>query len=270
MKANHNPLTDNEYELDCRFFVYNETDDVVSGGFQCEDDAIDFAVENNFPTIKQHNYYIDRDKHYPDGDPVVVWGSNVPNLSSDSMPGSVVNATVYDCFSGRVKVVENQGNKWLVEIVDVCMCYPQQSQSQPGEQYWINEDELDKGESSEHKDIQNIVAAMYVSFWDNCARIEFPCKVNLKTKEVYDIEIEPDVIDEFEVFQGCWVRLNDGSEFELCEKNALSNNEDVYWFDEVKALVFLNSMTSLDSQIIQAQKAHSTENKELSNIQLER
>lgn len=91
--------------------------------------------------------------------------------------------------------------------------------------------------------------AMYVSFWDTGAKIEFPCKVNLKTKEVYDIALEPDVLDNFEVFQGYWVRLNDGSEFQLSEKGELAHNKDGFWFDESKALKFLAPVTSLDDQI---------------------
>lgn len=76
------------------------------------------------------------------------WDSNITELSSDSEPGSVVRATVYDCFSGYFKVIENQGDKWLLEVVDVSMCYPQQVQSQPGERHWINENELYKEELS--------------------------------------------------------------------------------------------------------------------------
>lgn len=76
------------------------------------------------------------------------WDNNITELSSDSEPGSVVRATVYDCFSGYFKVIENQGDKWLLEVVDVSMCYPQQVQSQPGERYWINENELYKEELS--------------------------------------------------------------------------------------------------------------------------
>lgn len=74
------------------------------------------------------------------------WDSHITELSSDSAPGSVVRATVYDCFSGYFKVIENQGDKWFLEVVDVSMCYPQQAQSQPGERYWINENELYKEE----------------------------------------------------------------------------------------------------------------------------
>ena len=35
--------------------------------------ALEFAEKNNYPVIKVHNYYIQNDKHYPDGDPVVIW-----------------------------------------------------------------------------------------------------------------------------------------------------------------------------------------------------
>ena len=33
--------------------------------------------------------------------------------------GRIVNITVWDCFTGKVKIIQNKFYKWLVEIVDV-------------------------------------------------------------------------------------------------------------------------------------------------------
>lgn len=52
--------------------------------------------------------------------------------------GHIVNITVWDSFSGTVKVVKRGINRWLIEIVDVSMCYPQQVQLEPGDQMWIH------------------------------------------------------------------------------------------------------------------------------------
>lgn len=62
-----------EFETDQRWYVYDESDNCVSDEFHSEDDAIEWAKENEYPTVKVHRYYIENDKHYPDGDPEIVW-----------------------------------------------------------------------------------------------------------------------------------------------------------------------------------------------------
>ena len=57
-------------------------------------------------------------------------------------PGDVFEMAVYDCFEGRFKLLKKSLGKIYVEVVDVCMCYPQQVQSQPGDKYWIEEREI--------------------------------------------------------------------------------------------------------------------------------
>lgn len=56
--------------------------------------------------------------------------------------GHIVNVTVLDGFHGDIKIIKNRLYKWLVEIVDVSMCYPQQVQLKPGEQMWVCRKEL--------------------------------------------------------------------------------------------------------------------------------
>lgn len=76
IEASHGGTFDDypdEYPTDYRFYVYDAYDKVVSDPFYYVEDAIDFAVDNNYPIIKKHLYYIENNKHYPDGDPVVIW-----------------------------------------------------------------------------------------------------------------------------------------------------------------------------------------------------
>lgn len=57
-------------------------------------------------------------------------------------PGEIFQMGVYDCFEGDFKLLKKALGKIYVEIIDVCMCYRQQVQSQPGERYWIEEGEI--------------------------------------------------------------------------------------------------------------------------------
>ena len=49
----------------------------------------------------------------------------------------VVDITVYDGFSGRVKILKACGYKWFIEIIDVTMCYPQLKPFVGGETLWV-------------------------------------------------------------------------------------------------------------------------------------
>ena len=65
---------DPEKQTDWALFVYNDSDNVVNmSGFPDVRTALEFAEDNNYPTIKVHRYYIENGKHYPDGNPVVIW-----------------------------------------------------------------------------------------------------------------------------------------------------------------------------------------------------
>ena len=65
---------DPERQIDWALFVYNDSDNVVNmSGFDRFLDALEYAEKNSYPVIKVHNYYIENGKHYPDGNPVVIW-----------------------------------------------------------------------------------------------------------------------------------------------------------------------------------------------------
>lgn len=66
--------SNDEFEVDFRYYVYGNENDVVSDSFDFEEDAIQWAKENHYPIVKIHNYYRDTDGQLnPDGDPEVVW-----------------------------------------------------------------------------------------------------------------------------------------------------------------------------------------------------
>lgn len=66
----------------------------------------------------------------------------VRNVLNTISPGEIFQMGVYDCFEGDFKLLKKALGKIYVEIVDVCMCYRQQVQSEPGEKYWIEEREI--------------------------------------------------------------------------------------------------------------------------------
>lgn len=56
--------------------------------------------------------------------------------------GRIVNMTVWDSFDGKVKIIKNRCYKWLIEVIDVSMCYSCQRQLKPGERMWVYRKEL--------------------------------------------------------------------------------------------------------------------------------
>lgn len=67
---NYNPKKQTDWAL----FVYNDSDNVVNmSGFPDVYTALEFAEDHNYPVIKLHRYYIENGKHYPDGNPLVIW-----------------------------------------------------------------------------------------------------------------------------------------------------------------------------------------------------
>ena len=56
--------------------------------------------------------------------------------------GHIVNMTVWDSFDGKVKIIKNRCYKWLIEVIDVSMCYSCQRQLKPGERMWVYRKEL--------------------------------------------------------------------------------------------------------------------------------
>jgi len=56
--------------------------------------------------------------------------------------GKTISLTVYDCFSGDVKVLAVGSDRIFVEIVDANSCYSCQMIPIPGAKYWVGEWEI--------------------------------------------------------------------------------------------------------------------------------
>ena len=66
--------------------------------------------------------------------------------------GRIVHMTVWDAFDGKVKIIKNRGYKWLIEAIDVSMCYSCQRQLKPGERMWVYRKELFRDEDEYKKE----------------------------------------------------------------------------------------------------------------------
>lgn len=76
-----------------------------------------------------------------------------------------------------------------------------------------------------------IVDAKYHSCWDSGIDIETNCRVNLQTKEVFDIEIaNVDDLD-LEILEGEWVEI-DGHQFVVFPKSELESNSNSFWRED--------------------------------------
>jgi len=60
------------------------------------------------------------------------------------MNEKIIDLTVYDCFSGKVKLLKKRPTRIYIEIVDVVNCYSQQVPTKPGERFWIKKTEIIK------------------------------------------------------------------------------------------------------------------------------
>ena len=71
--------------------------------------------------------------------------------------------------------------------------------------------------------------AAFITVWDDYTRIESSCKVNINTKEVFDVEMV-DVSDYGEDFDCCTIELIeiDGEEFDVSHIDLRIDNE--YWY----------------------------------------
>ena len=76
------------------------------------------------------------------------------------------------------------------------------------------------------------VSATYISIWDTGAKLGVPCKVNMETKAVFDIELDADELDEFEVFQGEKVLFADGREYPVYPKAEFDSDKEGYWHQD--------------------------------------
>lgn len=69
--------------------------------------------------------------------------------------------------------------------------------------------------------------ATYIQYWDTGAELHFPCKVDMQTKEVFDVEIVSEFVDSYEILQGEYIRLLNGETHQINHKHDANGNE--FW-----------------------------------------
>lgn len=74
----------------------------------------------------------------------------------------------------------------------------------------------------------SIVDATFVSIWDGSCRIETRCKVNLETREVFDIEAEDDVED-LDILEEEFIEI-DGTKYPVTRSDE-NPEEGSFWYD---------------------------------------
>lgn len=73
----------------------------------------------------------------------------------------------------------------------------------------------------------NVVDGTYVSVWDTFREVISKCKINLISKEVYDIEPNDTDASVFECFTDEFVTI-DGKKYGVCPENMSDGSE--FWY----------------------------------------
>lgn len=85
---------------------------------------------------------------------------------------------------------------------------------------------------NEHKEVdKNVRAAHFCSVWDCGIEVEIECKVNIKTREVFGIEISDIDADLLEVLDEEYVIIDD-VKFPACPKDDLEDGDlFTFWYE---------------------------------------
>lgn len=76
-----------------------------------------------------------------------------------------------------------------------------------------------------------VVDATYITEWENGARFSYPCKVNMRTREIFDIgPIDPDEIADYNYLLGEFVRFEDGREYYAIGSDRRDHRDDDFWY----------------------------------------
>lgn len=105
--------------------------------------------------------------------------------------------------------------------------------------YLLQKNGYDLVESKEYRDVppaqENIVSATFVSVWDGGYHVETPCKVNMETGYVFDIEVSEGTADFVDVLDEEFIRLPDGTEHSV--RNPDRDDEGFFWYGSEKEYV---------------------------------
>lgn len=85
---------------------------------------------------------------------------------------------------------------------------------------------------NEHKEVdKNVRAAHFCSVWDGGIEVEAECKVNLETREAFDIEISGIDADWLEVLDEEYIIIDD-AKFSACPKGDLEDDDlFTFWYE---------------------------------------
>lgn len=74
---------------------------------------------------------------------------------------------------------------------------------------------------------RSIIKGAFVSIWDGNVYIETSCKINLETKEVFDIQTSSyngDILEKEYV-------IIDGEEYPVFQLSDITEEDDEFWYD---------------------------------------
>lgn len=101
-----------------------------------------------------------------------------------------------------------------------------------GSEIWVCEAEW-RDYDGKGCDIGNVVNAEFMSVWDGNFCVTTTCKVNLGTKEIFDIEVSADIADQVDNLEGEYVIIN-GEKYPVIEHDnydAEAETAGYYWHD---------------------------------------
>lgn len=75
----------------------------------------------------------------------------------------------------------------------------------------------------------DVVSAEFTSVWDGGFEVTTPCKVNLKTKEVFDIEESKGTADSVNELDEEYITIN-GQDYSVVKQEDLDENPDSFWY----------------------------------------
>ena len=103
------------YTTDERYYVYNAENDVVSDSFEYEDDAIEWAEEHNYPTVKIHRYYRENEDSTldPDGEPEVIWSKSI-NECDDRSAQAIKDYRDFANIDESFEITEDNIDAWAL------------------------------------------------------------------------------------------------------------------------------------------------------------
>lgn len=78
-------------------------------------------------------------------------------------------------------------------------------------------------------EIEGIINATFTSVWDGGYAVTTDCKVNMKTKEVFDIKITDENADSFDVLEREFITINN-QDYPVFQSSDITEEDDEWWY----------------------------------------